>query len=62
MPEPDSAPNLTDPATTIRDRMLAAGLAEEKTDAYLQSGAVRINGEPVTDPNHPAPRRARRPT
>jgi hypothetical protein len=51
-------PSATDPPAgpaTIRDRLLSSGLSKAKVDAYLGAGQVRVNGEPVTDPNHPAP-------
>ena len=40
---------------TVRERMLAAGIGAERVDAHLAAGVVRVAGEPVTDPGHPAP-------
>lgn len=41
-------------APTIRDRMLAAGIAPAKADAHLAAGVVRIDGEPAR-PDQPCP-------
>lgn len=54
----------TDPVTdspTVRDRLLAAGLSEERIDWWLslEPGAVRVDGQPVVDGDQPAPAPAR---
>ena len=42
-----------DPTTTVLDRMLRAGISDERAQRHLSSGAVVIDGERVTDPNTP---------
>jgi len=45
-----------DPApTTARDRLTAAGLSDSWIDQYLTAGRLRVDGEPVTDLDAPAP-------
>lgn len=40
---------------TILERMLAAGISEDRARAHLEAGRVRLDGDVVTDPNTPAP-------
>ena len=45
-----------DPApTTVRDRLAAAGLSDSRVDEHMAAGRVRVDGEPVTDLDAPAP-------
>ena len=41
--------------TTVRDRLTAAGLSDERTAQHMTAGRVRVNGELVTDLDAPAP-------
>jgi hypothetical protein len=41
--------------TTVRDRLTAAGLSAERIDEHFMAGRVRVDGEPVTDLDAPAP-------
>ena len=41
--------------TTVRDRLTAAGLSDERIAEHLQAGRVRVDGELVTDLDTPAP-------
>jgi 16S rRNA U516 pseudouridylate synthase RsuA-like enzyme len=43
---------------TVVNRMTAAGLSQEEIERFLTAGHVRVNGELVTDPDHPAPKPA----
>jgi hypothetical protein len=43
---------------TVFDRMTAAGLSQEEIERWLTAGHMRVDGELVTDPYHPAPRPA----
>jgi hypothetical protein len=43
------------PDPTILERMLAAGISEDRARAHLVAGRVRLDGETVTDPGRPAP-------
>jgi hypothetical protein len=40
---------------TVLDRLLAAGISEDRALAHLAAGTVRVDGETVTDPTSPAP-------
>jgi hypothetical protein len=42
------------PARTVLERLLAAGSADERARAHLQAARVQVDGETVTDPQHPA--------
>jgi hypothetical protein len=44
---------------TVFDRLLAAGLSEERIQWHLSAGTVRVDGQVVTDPDAPAPRPSR---
>ena len=51
----DGAVTDDEPApTTVRDRLTAAGLSDERIEQHLTAGRVRVDGELVTD-LHPAP-------
>jgi hypothetical protein len=41
--------------TTVRDRLTAAGLSDERIEEHMTAGRVRVDGELVTDPDTPAP-------
>lgn len=41
--------------TTIRDRLLNAGLDAATIDRYFAAGVVRVAGEPSTGPNQLCP-------
>jgi hypothetical protein len=41
---------------TVFDRLVAAGLSQERIEQHLTAGRVRIDGELVTDPDRLAPR------
>jgi hypothetical protein len=43
---------------TVRDRMLTAGLTLDRIEEHLRAGRVRVDGQLVTDPYHPAPQSA----
>lgn len=40
----------TDAQPTLLDRMLAAGIPEERAQRWLEAGAVMVAGERVSDP------------
>lgn len=40
---------------SVLDRLVAAGISEDRATHWVTSGGVRVNGEPVTDPGTPAP-------
>ncbi|NMH96569.1 hypothetical protein [Pseudonocardia acidicola] len=40
---------------TVRERVLAAKMNPERFESMLAAGRVWLNGEPVTDPDTPAP-------
>ena len=45
-----------DPAPlTVRDRLTAAGLSDERIAQHMAAGRVRVDGELVTDLDAPAP-------
>jgi hypothetical protein len=50
---------MDDDVPTVLDRLLRAGIDAERAERYLTSGAVRVDGERVTDPSTPAPPSAR---
>ena len=37
--------------TTVRDRLTAAGLSDERIEQHMTAGRVRVDGELVTDPH-----------
>lgn len=39
---------------TVLQWMVRAGITEERALEHLRDGWVRVDGELVTDPNHPA--------
>jgi hypothetical protein len=41
--------------TTVRDRLTAAGLSDERIAQHMTAGRVRVDGEPVTALDSPAP-------
>jgi hypothetical protein len=41
--------------TTVRDRLTAAGLSDERIEQHMTGGRVRVDGELVTDLDAPAP-------
>ena len=41
--------------TTVRDRLTAAGLSDERIADHMSAGRVRVDGELVTDLDTPAP-------
>jgi hypothetical protein len=41
--------------TTVRDRLTAAGLSDERIAEHMTAGRVRVDGELVTDLDAPAP-------
>ena len=40
---------------TVRDRLTAAGLSDERIQEHMTAGRVRVDGELVTDLDAPAP-------
>jgi hypothetical protein len=40
---------------TVRDRLTAAGLSDERIEQHMEAGRVRVDGELVTDLDAPAP-------
>ena len=45
--------------TTVRDRLTAARLSDERIEQHMSAGQVRVDGELITDPATPAPPPAR---
>jgi hypothetical protein len=41
--------------TTVRGRLTAAGLSEGRIEQHMTAGRLRVDGEPVTDRDAPAP-------
>ena len=41
--------------TTVRDRLTAAGLSDERIEQHMTAGRVRVDGELVTDLDALAP-------
>jgi len=39
---------------TVVERLVQSGITEERALQHLRDGWVRVDGEPVTDPSHPA--------
>jgi hypothetical protein len=50
-----------EPASPLRvvDRLRRAGLSDERIQQHLGGGAIRVDGEQVTDLDRPAPQPAR---
>jgi hypothetical protein len=46
-------------APRVIDRLRAAGLSEERIQQHFQAGAIRLDGEQVTDLDQPAPQPSR---
>jgi len=44
---------------TVFDRLVGAGLSQERIEQHLTAGRVRVDGELVADPYRPAPPPAR---
>ena len=40
---------------TVLDRLVGAGISEERARAWITSGGARVNGEVVDDPSSAAP-------
>jgi hypothetical protein len=38
----------------VLDRMIAAGISEDRIRGFFAAGAVRVDGQPVSDPATPA--------
>ena len=55
MSESSGADPSPEPATVL-DRMLAAGLNEQRAREHLDARRVRVAGVEVDDPDYPAPR------
>lgn len=51
---PDEHP-MAAPDTTIRDRLLAAGLDDTTIARHFAAGLVRVDGEPATGPEQLCP-------
>ncbi len=39
---------------TVWDRMMAMGLSEDRARSHLAEGRVQVDGQVITDPDHPA--------
>ena len=46
---------MTEPSHTVLDRLLAAGIADDRARAHLAAGLVRVDREVADGPDHPAP-------
>jgi hypothetical protein len=56
----DEQQNLDEPAVPrVVDRLRAAGLSDARIQHYLDAGAIRLDGQVVTDLEQPAPPPAR---
>lgn len=44
---------------TVFDRLIAAGLSQERAEQHLTAGRVELDGVVVTDPYAPAPKPGR---
>lgn len=40
---------------TVLERLIQAGIEEERARTWITSGGARVDGEPVTDVEFPAP-------
>jgi hypothetical protein len=45
--------------TSVRERLIAAGLSDERIEQHMTAGRVRVDGEVATDLDTPAPVGAR---
>lgn len=53
---PVSAENESETTTpTVLDRLIAAGLSQQRIEGHLGAGRIELDGNVVTDPNQPAP-------
>lgn len=50
---------MTDPAPTVLSRLQAAGIRADRITAHHAAGRLRLDGEPVTSLDQPAPPPAR---
>ena len=50
---------MTDEPATVLDRLIAAGIYEDRARAWVDAGGVRVDGEPVSSYDAPAPYPAR---
>ncbi|OLT09348.1 hypothetical protein BJF78_30790 [Pseudonocardia sp. CNS-139] len=57
--QPAEGPENGPAGPTVLERLLAAGLAEDRAHAHLHAARVQVDGDLVTDPAHPAPPPAR---
>ena len=39
---------------TVLDRLVAAGISEDRARSWIAGGGTRVDGEPVTDATYPA--------
>ena len=46
---------MADSSPTVLDRLVAAGIADDRARAHLAAGLVRVDGEVADGPDHPAP-------
>jgi hypothetical protein len=44
-----------EPILTVRDRLTAAGLSDERIEQHMTAGRVGVDGELVSDLDMPAP-------
>jgi hypothetical protein len=44
---------------SVLDRLTAAGISVERAQAHLAAGLVRVDGQVVDGPDHPAPPHSR---
>jgi hypothetical protein len=58
-PVADERPDERPEIPTVFDRLVGAGLSQERIEQHLTAGRVRVDGELVTDLNQPAPPPAR---
>jgi hypothetical protein len=52
---PEGSDNVAPVVPTVRERLLAAGISPEKIADHFAAGAVRLDGELVTDLDQSAP-------
>jgi hypothetical protein len=46
---------VADSAPTVLDRLVSAGLSEDRAHVHLAAGLVRVDGQVADGPGHPAP-------
>jgi hypothetical protein len=51
----DGTSAAADAHATVRDRLLEAGLSIERICEHLRAGRIRVDGQTVTDLDHPVP-------